>query len=481
MNSALSRKEAAIEAYVRSLIDSVERQPTYDLIAAQQQDALHYHNRNGVTVIALPSSALTEQQLLKLDRYRLLMNILEGYYDAEQAYDLSQERDPLPRMTSTNDIHCLACASGSGQILCYTIFRAVPGAEPSHTMRTRDRHKFPLEELFGFGILDRLEVLINKPLLSVRELEKLSVNLVLSRFDELAVRGPLELGISIIRLLQNKASTGVEAVIGSIGEGFTKRNLDFLGIPTAVIPNALPNCIEDDLRATYLEGHALYPYAFIDSDLKWVLDNRLPQIEQALEQKGKRALLALFHVDISEQPPESRLMPGSGLDPLTNTVWKQERLSLSRRSKVLTGGEQLRKFDPFGGLSNMEASTLRSFMEEVSFQPGELIIQKYDVGDTMYLVVDGQVTVETTGKSGQPLALATLGPGQYFGEIGLLGGRRTANVIALTELKLLQLNRETYLVYLSHVAEIEREMSRTGTMRVADTLSKSSKVDQMLS
>jgi CRP-like cAMP-binding protein len=55
-----------------------------------------------------------------------------------------------------------------------------------------------------------------------------------------------------------------------------------------------------------------------------------------------------------------------------------------------------------------------------------------------------------------------MGPGQYFGEIGLLtGGPRTVDVESLTRMKVLKLGRDTYETYLRHMVEVEQKMALT--------------------
>jgi hypothetical protein len=82
------------------------------------------------------------------------------------------------------------------------------------------------------------------------------------------------------------------------------------------------------------------------------------------------------------------------------------------------------------------------------FQAGDAIIQAGTPGEAAYLVVDGEVivTVERGGPGGpSTFELATLGPGQLFGELALLTQRtRTADVVAATAVDLVVLDREAF-------------------------------------
>jgi diguanylate cyclase (GGDEF)-like protein len=69
------------------------------------------------------------------------------------------------------------------------------------------------------------------------------------------------------------------------------------------------------------------------------------------------------------------------------------------------------------------------------FRAGDRIVSQGEPGDGLYLVQRGQVQVLAEGRlSGKPghIVLATLGPGDVFGELASLdGGPRTATVVAL--------------------------------------------------
>jgi CRP-like cAMP-binding protein len=110
-------------------------------------------------------------------------------------------------------------------------------------------------------------------------------------------------------------------------------------------------------------------------------------------------------------------------------------------------------------------------MHPIEVNGGETIIRRGEVGECLYLIEQGQVQVQVPTTTGEVLVLATLGPNGYFGEIGLLtGGFRTANVIALTSVKLLQLTSDTYSHYLAHMAEVEKQLALTAATRSSQTM-----------
>ena len=66
---------------------------------------------------------------------------------------------------------------------------------------------------------------------------------------------------------------------------------------------------------------------------------------------------------------------------------------------------------------------------------------------------------------------ATLGPGDWFGEIGLLtGGRRTADVVAATPLRLLRLGGDVFRRHLYPLPDVHGELTRVALLRAAARL-----------
>jgi MFS family permease len=96
----------------------------------------------------------------------------------------------------------------------------------------------------------------------------------------------------------------------------------------------------------------------------------------------------------------------------------------------------------FAGLPASRLETAARRMEAVPVSAGTMVIHQGDVADRFYLVADGAFRV-TQGKRNRHLR--DLGPGDVFGEIGLLRGTaRTATVTATSDGELLALNAEAF-------------------------------------
>jgi len=91
------------------------------------------------------------------------------------------------------------------------------------------------------------------------------------------------------------------------------------------------------------------------------------------------------------------------------------------------------------GLPPKTIAAVRRRLRTVSVPAGQVLFEAGDPGATSYLVQRGELTV-TLGRSATPLA--TFGPGAFFGELALLLGEpRSATVVAVTDVELLELSR----------------------------------------
>jgi len=95
----------------------------------------------------------------------------------------------------------------------------------------------------------------------------------------------------------------------------------------------------------------------------------------------------------------------------------------------------------FRSLDDEAAEALRASMYEVRFRQGAVVFTEGDPGDSVYLVVSGQIKLARTGAGRRESLLAVLGPSQVFGELSLIDlGQRDATATALTDLAMLQLS-----------------------------------------
>ena len=79
------------------------------------------------------------------------------------------------------------------------------------------------------------------------------------------------------------------------------------------------------------------------------------------------------------------------------------------------------------------------------YEPGEVVLRQHDDGDAAYTIVTGKVRVSRE-VGGETLDLGFLGPGETFGEMGMIDDRpRSATVTATEATTLREIHREAFL------------------------------------
>ena len=104
-------------------------------------------------------------------------------------------------------------------------------------------------------------------------------------------------------------------------------------------------------------------------------------------------------------------------------------------------------------------------------------------GAEMFIVYSGKVNILLEGtRDEEPRLLATIGPGQFFGEMALIdGGPRSASAVAAEEnTRLLVLDRDRLLVLFRQRPEIGLSMVQTLCQRIRQTNATLEKVTQQL-
>lgn len=112
------------------------------------------------------------------------------------------------------------------------------------------------------------------------------------------------------------------------------------------------------------------------------------------------------------------------------------------RSEITTG--MLRRVKALAELTDEQLTRFARFMEPLTIRQWAQIVKQGDPDDGMYLVLDGELRVRLM-INGKETILATLGPGECFGEIALFDqGPRSADVLANKESILLKISSEAF-------------------------------------
>jgi len=104
----------------------------------------------------------------------------------------------------------------------------------------------------------------------------------------------------------------------------------------------------------------------------------------------------------------------------------------------------------FSGLPVAAQEALLASMREESVAPHQTVCWYGDRAEGLFLIHSGEVSVSVPNDNGEHVVINQLGPGDFFGEIGLLdGGPRTATVRAVSHARLLKLDRKAFHAFLA--------------------------------
>jgi CRP-like cAMP-binding protein len=107
--------------------------------------------------------------------------------------------------------------------------------------------------------------------------------------------------------------------------------------------------------------------------------------------------------------------------------------------------ESLATIPFFAGLDAAALERVAAGMRSRRFRRGEVIFHVGDPGDALFVIVAGDVKISLPSETGDEAILATLGPGEVFGELALLdGASRSASATALGPTETVILPRERF-------------------------------------
>ena len=126
--------------------------------------------------------------------------------------------------------------------------------------------------------------------------------------------------------------------------------------------------------------------------------------------------------------------------------------------------ESLKRVPIFAGVRDKELGRLVKAMRDSRFNEGEVITTEGRSGVGFFLIEDGNATVSLRGE-----IVRTLGPGDHFGEIGLIDeGPRSATVTASTDLRCRGLAAWEFKSFVQEHPEVAWPLLETLASRLRD-------------
>jgi len=107
-----------------------------------------------------------------------------------------------------------------------------------------------------------------------------------------------------------------------------------------------------------------------------------------------------------------------------------------------------------------QRATSRTFLRNA------IIVTEGDEADTLYVLLAGRAKVFVADDEGHELQLNQLGPGEYFGDVTLDGGPRSASVMALEPCRCAVVKREELSRFIREYPEFALHLTRKLAHRV---------------
>jgi CRP-like cAMP-binding protein len=131
----------------------------------------------------------------------------------------------------------------------------------------------------------------------------------------------------------------------------------------------------------------------------------------------------------------------------------------------LMDAARLAQIPLFAALTDDERSEVAACMREVTVEAGTTLANEGDNAYELFVIEAGDADVNKGGE-----VVRKLGPGDVFGEIGLLAtGTRTASVIATSEMHVAAMFSREYKQLEGRMPELAKSLRETMAQRVSET------------
>ena len=131
--------------------------------------------------------------------------------------------------------------------------------------------------------------------------------------------------------------------------------------------------------------------------------------------------------------------------------------------------ELLRNIPLFANIESSKLKLLAFTSERLAFRPGEELCKEGEVGDSAFIIVDGQADVIVDTPQGAQV-VAQVGKNDFVGEIAILCDMpRTATVRAHTDVTTLSISKDLFLRLITEFPQIAVEIMRVLAQRLERT------------
>ena len=181
-------------------------------------------------------------------------------------------------------------------------------------------------------------------------------------------------------------------------------------------------------------------------------------------------------VDVIVEPPSDAVdVPDEAVDESTELELADiEEIPLPEpRVLGIAAATALAATPLFAGLPHEALEALVEKLHLVQLSPGEVLFHEGDPGDALYVIVEGEVSVQAEGPP--RVEMARLGAGGFLGEVALMTDQpRSATISATQDSELLRIDRQTLSQVLAQHGEVLAAVLRFVRDRLVDRWTRTS-------
>ncbi|MBN1302439.1 MAG: mechanosensitive ion channel family protein [Melioribacteraceae bacterium] len=141
----------------------------------------------------------------------------------------------------------------------------------------------------------------------------------------------------------------------------------------------------------------------------------------------------------------------------------------SRQTDIFIAQDRLKiisNVELFKGFNEAELQALSEKIKYSTYSKGDEIIKEGESGSSMFVLVEGLLNVFVKSQNVEMIQVGQLIPGQFFGEMSMLTGeKRSATVIASTDVLVFEITKESVASILQNREELIKEVSEFITER----------------
>lgn len=119
----------------------------------------------------------------------------------------------------------------------------------------------------------------------------------------------------------------------------------------------------------------------------------------------------------------------------------------------------LQKVPIFSNIPINSLAVVADMFELLKFKEGDTVVKQGGVGDSFYVVEDGEVGIWVTGPDGDDIHICNKQEGFFFGEVSLVGDvQRTATVVSNQNAQINRLSRPAFLELIERIPDLRQPL-----------------------